>query len=459
MNEKIKYLLNNLAISTFDFPVYYRERGRKINKKIDNDIPMLPEEIKQEEYKGSINGSDIRDLLLEENGHSILWLLNASDAEGKSALDVTSRLFRMVNKVTRGGINVYKQNGWMVHVLYVYELIAHNFAQNIIPTSFAAEHTEVIEKVHILSKIYNDLKPENKYLIRLLALIHDIGVIDGVQNHDKDGEKYVLEILDDLDITDGYFNNIGVNLDFNYVIGMLKVFVANHTLINKISSEDGDECIKEKVDAIKKQLTFREALQVDFSDYAKIFLLLGMADLIAVDDSLFTVRKFNLAYSSYQYLDALFNGNSINRDKKEVALLRLYEMIPEDVYTDLGFETKQILIQEGLDEVEKFWICLYDVYKFEYSTAYFKTLKSLPCVVKSLIEIFLTIDSRGDKLKQCIIRFCSTINSSMFVQAVLDGDFIYCTQRLRIVNGVEGKFLKMSVIKENGKTVYIIEQK
>lgn len=458
MKREIKQLLDSPKLCAFDFPVYYRNRGRFITQKSNNIPPLFPEDILEYRYASTINGTDVRDLLFDPNGHSALWILNASLKDDRSVLDSVSRLFEESNRVVRGGINVYKQNGWMTHVLYVYQLISYNFAQNIIPTSFMDKSDELKNCFHKLSEIYNAFSMKSKFVIKTLALIHDIGVVDGVQHHDKDGGKYVVEILESLDINSAFINQLDFDLDYDSLAKMLEVLIENHALINKVSSEDGDECIKEKVDSIKSQTILGVDRKIDFTDFANIYLLIGMADLIAVDDSLFTVKKFELAYSSFKFLDALFNNHELNRPINTIALHRLSEMISETVYNDLEHETEAVIKKSINTDVNSFWANLYNVYKFEYSTAYFKPLKSLPGVVNSLLDLFATAAERNDSLEQCIIRFSSRMNSELFKKAVFEGDYRNCIANLKNSDQVYGKYLAMSITRENGKVLYLIDQ-
>lgn len=441
-------IFNSEEICNFDFPAYYHKRGKMISSGITDFPPMFPFTTSSisliNEQVEELN-HNLVELLIDSRGHLVLWYLNAMREQDGSALDMMSPLFKEINRVTRGGINTYKQNGWMVHVLYVFQLVSYNIPNNIIPSSFSNASLELKDTFHIMNKLYWKMTKESRFILNVLALIHDIGVVDGVQNHDKDGEKYVIRILNDLSITPRTLQKNDIILNFDSFVELLRILVANHTLINKISAEESDCCIREKCENILGRLSGREDLNKEhFSDMASMFLLLGMADLIAVDDSLFTVQKFTLAHSSYRFLNSIFLGLPCNRDKEYVALMRLHEMLPEDVYSDLKSDSLNILRQQSV-ESNQFWDGLYEIYKFEYATAFLKPLKSLEKVLLVLIKIINYISNRPDDCdsSRCIVKFDSSMNFNTFNIAVNSGDFESCMDALYDRDTFNGKLLNM----------------
>lgn len=461
MNSFLLNLLNSKCIYEFDYPSYYHKRGEMINKGERDIIPMYPNELMSYYHQFKLERDDIKEIVFNKNGYAVLWYLNSICTNNVSLLNSASVLFEQSDKVIRGGINVYKQNGWMTHVLYVFQLISYNFASGKIPSYFALSSEELKIKFKMLHEIYVGLNKSSQLLLNILALIHDIGVVDGVQNHDKDGEKYVVTILDDLNITPQTLVDHGIEFHFNYFVELLKILVANHTLINKVSSEAGDNCIHDIVIKIKERLE-KEGSEKDdnnfiFSDLAGILLLIGMADLIAVDDSLFSVEKFELAYSSYLFLNNLFLNHHTYRDKKCVALMRLHEMLYESVYRDLETDSNSYFLDKNIKS-DLFWERLYNIYKFEYSTAYLKPLKSLQSVLFIINAIFETLSLKfgNDIFEKCIIRFDASMNSNLFVKAVDMGEFSKCIIALKNNNIADTNIISMSVYADDPFTVFLI---
>lgn len=274
-----------------------------------------------------------------------------------------------------------------------------------------------------IEEVYMKLSPKFKVIISVYALIHDIGVIDGVQRHDLDGEKYVEQILEDLELTEEFWNQYSIT--FGEAIRILKVLVTNHTLINKISAEDSDRSIADRCTLIIKKLG-NVAQSISLSDLATCYYLLGMADLIAVDDSLYTLKKYYLATNSYVYLESLFSGMPVARDLEQVALLRLGEMVNETTYSDIKNETKSILKQEDID-YHTFCEYLYQTYRLEYGTTYLKPLNSLKYTILSLYKLMSYVAKTfgTNKLSYLVIAFDATINFSKFKTAIEDGEYFY----------------------------------
>lgn len=461
MDNTLINLLKNKHIQEFDFPAYYYKRGKMINRGNLSAMPIYPPDLNDYYAQYELKKSDIKDLIFNKHGYAVLWYLNAIYKDGRSILDSASPLFAYSNKVTRGGINTYKQSGWMAHVLYVFQLITYNIPTGAIPSYFMTETAELKSKFQVMNEIYWNLNGDSRFLLNVLALIHDIGVVDGIQNHDKDGKKYVSAILKDLDITSQTLIDYNIKLKFDYFVELLKVFIENHTLINKVSAEESDRCIQDRVAEISSRFSkYGRKEELNFDDLAGIFLLLGMADLIAVDDSLFTVQKFELAFSSYGFLNTLFSGQDIQRDKERIALMRLHEMLPEDSYSDLMVDSNAILKNMSVDSY-KFWKNLYDIYKFEYSTAYLKPLRSLEKVLFILNAIFEVISRRCDLgfCEKCIIRFKASMDSKKFIAAVDNGEFFNCITELYQNNNTYGEIVNMSIAFDDTYLVFIIADK
>lgn len=333
----------------------------------------------------------------------------------------------------------------MVHVLYVFQLVSFNIRNDVIPTSFLGESSELKETFHIMNRLYWEMEEESRFILNVLALIHDIGVVDGVQNHDKDGEKYVTGILKDLSITSSILQTKNIELGFDSFCELLRIFVSNHTLINKISAEESDLCIHDKCEAILERLSiYNDLSNKIFSDMASIFLIIGMADLIAVDDKLFTLPKFTLAYDSYNFLQKMFLGFPCNRDRENVAMMRLHQMLPEDTYNDLKLDSLNILDQLSVQS-EQFWNGLYEIYEFEYATAFLKLLKSLRKVLFVLSKILDFISKKQDYslFDKSVVKFDSDMNTNTFAEAVNCGEFKNGITVLYNQSRYNGKLLNM----------------
>lgn len=419
-------ILKNEKVGHIDFASYYYMRGvliKKNAKEIPSAYPLSCDaNLEIDKLK-----SEMPAIILDPRGYQVLWYLNAVEVSGHSLLDEMSDIFLRTNRVVRGGINTYKLSGWMAHVLYVYQIVTYNIP-NGIPPSYFLGNDEVCSTFRKMQKVYGNLSQKIKLIINVYALIHDIGVIDGVQKHDQDGEKYVEQILKDLQLNEGFWNQY--SLTFDEAIKILKVLVENHTLINKISAEDSDRSIEDRCACIVKKLG---SVVKNFScaELAACYYLLGLADLIAVDDSLYTTQKYNLATNSYFFLESIFSGAPIERDSEQIALLRLGEMVKETTYKDIKNETQSILRKENIDYNE-FCKNLYMIYRLEYGTTYLKPLNSLKHTILILYKLMNYVGKAFgvEKLTNLVITFDSQMSSSKFKTAVENGEYLSDMEKL-----------------------------
>lgn len=460
MIEVFEKIYNNKSICKFDFPAYYQERGKMMNLGIKSLPPISPFSsyiFEQTNEESRIIKEQFFNIFIDDRGYIALWYLNAMRKNDISMLDTVSSLFEKANKITRGGINIYKQSGWMVHVLYVFQLISFNIPNEVLPTSFSNATTELKETFHIMNKLYWKMTKESRFILKILALIHDIGVIDGIQNHDRDGEKYVTTILSDLGITSRTLYDNNITFSFEFFIEVLKILVSNHTLINKISAEESDECIRDKCQVILERLSFFKDINSEIvQDIAAIFLLIGMADLIAIDDSLFTVQKFALARSSYGFLNKIFLGLPSNRNKEDVAMMRLHQMLPENIYTDLKKDSLDVLKQLSVNS-EQFWSGLYQIYEFEYAIAFLKPLKNLESILFVLSKIIDLISSKQGiySFNKCIVIFDSSMNLSNFLAAIENGEFKECIENMYNQKICNGQVINMKLAIKNNSMLLL----
>lgn len=420
MENEYLLIFHNKRINEFDFPTYYHNRGDMIKEGCDKDtVPSvypfdLVDGVEIKKIK-----KEVGSLIMYERSFQAFWYLNAVEVCGHSVLDEFSPLFLETNKIIREGINTYKLSGWMVHVLYVYQIITYNIPYGSPPKSFS---NDIIRNTFLeLENVYKLLTPSFKVILRVYALIHDIGVVDGVQHHDIDGEKYVDQVLNDLGLTDSFWRQY--NFTFQDAVAILQVLVANHTLINKISAEESDISIKDRCDAIKLKLKNVTRI-INYSDMAICYYLLGVADLIAVDDSLYTLKKYNLVSGSYQYLKSVFVGKTLLRNKEEIALLRLGEMVHETTYNEIALDTQNILQKNNMSYSE-FCEGLFLTYRIEYATAFLKPLYNLEYAILVLAKLinYVRVFWGEEKLIYLKIVFDSTIDNAKFKTEIEKGEF------------------------------------
>ena len=126
-------------ILLYEYDKFYKNSSNKLRNIID-EKELINQRKREREYlqntlhldkvKIDLEGlkTNFVEILKNENSHQLLWLLNSKyldNTYSKNYLDEVSPIILKSNQVIKGGINVYKINGWMTHTLY-YERITRN---------------------------------------------------------------------------------------------------------------------------------------------------------------------------------------------------------------------------------------------------------------------------------------------------------------------------------------------
>lgn len=185
-------------ILSYEYDKFYKESGNKLKNIID-EKELTNQRKKEREYlqnslhldRVKINLEELKtnfiEILKEENSHQLLWLLNSKyldDTYSRNYLDEISPIIFKSNQVVKGGINVYKINGWMTHALYVYQIVNYNIAKNIVPVNFDENSKNyMVDIIKELHEIYCTLNKTLKFILKLVCFVHDIGVVESEKDH------------------------------------------------------------------------------------------------------------------------------------------------------------------------------------------------------------------------------------------------------------------------------------
>ena len=119
-------------ILLYEYDKFYKNSSNKLRNIID-EKELINQRKREREYlqntlhldkvKIDLEGlkTNFVEILKNENSHQLLWLLNSKyldNTYSKNYLDEVSPIILKSNQVIKGGINVYKINGWMTHTLY-----------------------------------------------------------------------------------------------------------------------------------------------------------------------------------------------------------------------------------------------------------------------------------------------------------------------------------------------------
>ena len=206
----------------FEYDKFYKANGLLLKKTSDEEKELIKQDIKNKlhsllknvEIDIDIVKKKFVDILLEKESCKYLWILYCKTENGENYIDKISNILKQENKVTRGGTNTYKITGWMVHTLYVYQILSYNIPLNIELVNYNGDkdNKKQLEEIH---NIYNRLDESAIFLLKIIGLIHDIGVIEDIKNHDILGPKYVEQVLKEIGVNQETLTrlNIDINLD------------------------------------------------------------------------------------------------------------------------------------------------------------------------------------------------------------------------------------------------------
>lgn len=455
--------INNITDKqlNFQYDKFYREMGLKYKKAKKNENNLI-NELKINKLNELLNNVDINinslkygfvNMLKSNDSSKYLWILYSKYENGENYIDKISNTLKQENTIIRGGINTYKLNGWMAHSLYVYQIVNYNIAYNIELVNFNS-NKENIEQVKELHYIYNKLSEKSKFLLKIFTLIHDIGVIEDVTFHDKLGSKYVESVLSEIGINE---ENTTFNLkDFKKI---LKEIIKYHTLITSLSSESSDLYVENEYKKLLAQIPNIDYIK---RELPKILLLLAYGDIIAVDESLMDKEKYQRIKDCYDFFEQITKGEKIERNKEQVAIERICDIVGEHKIEKLTSQFDYILKKYDILK-NQFVEDMYNIKLMRYTAPLMKTLNDTELTIKILYELFELIGYFEGKqsLKDYTIIFVPDKHENDFVEQFKNNNFFECVEKMKdkkddefiyknvnIIRGInsEGKYLHIKII-------------
>lgn len=451
----------------FDYSKYFKKVGMDLNNaKTENDRNIIRRMSRENldillsniEIDINILKDNFINLLLSENSSKYLWILYSKYKNEENYIDKLSDILKRENKVFRGGINIYKMNGWMAHSLYVYQIANYNIANNIEISNFDG-NVENMKQVQELHKIYNSLSNEAKFLLKVFSLIHDIGVIEEVKSHDKLGVKYIESVLEEIGLNQNVLDKNNISIDIFDLIKILKELVKNHVLITSLSSEASDLYIENEYKNLLKAIP--ETTNVK-NDIPKVLLLLAYGDVIAVNECLMDTLKYQRINDGYHFFNNISQGKNVERNKEKVVIEKICDMIGEKNPQNLILEFDKILDKYKINRTE-FIEDMYNIKSMRYTLPIMKSLKNTEMTIKIYYELFKLISLREGKeeLKNYTIIFVPEKPDSEFVEQFKNGNLFECIKNMNnskennctykninILIGLDldGKFLHIKVV-------------
>lgn len=447
----------------FQYDRYYKEVALKLKKDKTEDERNNIRNQNQKKLSESINIQiDLRqlkekfiELMLDENSAQYLWVLYSKYEDGENYIDKISDILKRQNKVIRSGTNTYKINGWMTHTLYVYQIINNNISKNIELSNFNGDIQNKIQ-IQELNQIYKGLNRESKILLKIYALIHDIGVLDGVKDHDQNGMKYVEKVLEEIGVTEKELEKNNIRIRLQDLVQTLKIVIKYHTLITSLSTEGSDKYVENSyrnlINAIPNVKTIK-------NNIPRILLILAYADIIAVDDSLMNSEKYNRIKEGYYFFESVTQNKIPVRDKEKVAIERICDTVGRITYETLKNSIDNILKKYSIDK-SNFIEEMYNIKIMKFAGPLMKTVNNPELTIRIYHEIFDIIGQTENKefLKEYTIIFVPDRHENDFVEQFENGNFFKCAEIMKNTNENEVIYRNIKIKKEinnDGKFLYI----
>lgn len=441
-------------ILNFHYDKFYRDTAMQLKKEKTKEEQKQIRKIAREKLDVLVKNVQIDlgvlkqnfvNLIQDENSARYLWILYSKYEGNENYIDKISDILKRENQIIRGGINTYKMNGWMAHSLYVYQIVNENIAKNVDILNFKGKE-EGRKQLQELHKIYSQLNEETKFILKIFALIHDIGVIESVEYHDRVGSKYVETVLQEIG-----FQSFECKL--KNIIPTLQALIKYHTLITSLSSESSDAYVEVAYRKLRSQ--------IQNSYVPEILLLFAYGDVIAVDESLMDTEKYQRTKECYMFFKEIEQGKRKQRNKEKVAIQRICDMVGEKKVENLTANFATLLQACEVDK-SQFVEDMYHIKLMRYTGPLMKTLQDVKLTIKIFYELFelIGITEGKEALKDYTIIFLPNKQEENFVEQFKNGNFFACVNKMKeslknvctyekvnIVKGVneEGKYLHISV--------------
>lgn len=344
-------------------------------------------------------------IFFDDNSAKILWILKCEKSEENKLYKFCDYL-KSVSSTKRGGLNVYKRMGWDVHVLYAYQVVNENFAKCLsldipgAPTDFSLYHN-----------IHKTLSNEAKYILKIATFLHDVGVVDGVSDHEIKGVKWVEQRYSELGISDLKLKQNNIVITNKEIIELLKIIVGSHQIMNQIGSEISDYFVFQTLTRARSQLReFSKATEIFENYIAEIMLLLSAADLLAVNDTLLTQDKMNETLESYNYFKLLLRQEFVVRDTQKYGIQRYRSLLPDEkkmAFTDAVFFSIVDNIGYEFEEITAF---LYNIKQLSYGMTVVKPQSDLSVGIKLFCIINEIVKKANMSVAQTSIKFYPDID-------------------------------------------------
>jgi hypothetical protein len=387
INDKIKsFLINDFSIKVREHALL-REKGGSSKAPLINDfLPELANSFIEDSKQKTFF---IRDYLVKKDWAFRIYASYFTFDNNESFLLKRFPMFGKTNLVKREGLNLYKRDGWCTHV------IVGLFISNIcIPESKTPPTISIVSKdastyfEEIFPLLFRELDCDDLLLYKIGTLIHDLGVIDGVDNHDKKGIKYVGLALEELGINVSWLKEIDSKWTIEEFTKALELFVGQHTLVSKVYSELG---LKALIEIIISEFLAIGSYSKIYQDWVTKKSIITLAlflvgDIGSVREELLNKISLKKILESISFLNSIIdNPNNSKNDYENYGLHRMQTFLDID-----SEEQVKNIIFEMISNSKQFLSDIGSIQRLDYLLTYTKQIadyKGIICFLIRLISI------------------------------------------------------------------------
>ncbi len=420
--------------SDFGFESFFRERGIALRDRYHaseldlNAATEIPKEvISGSEFRLAVEGNlpDLKarmvDVVTSPVSARLLWHLYCTPiAEKHSALAHLVPTLADTIRVVRAGPNIYKMNGWLVHVLVGYSLATQYFPQGRLPATILWDSAVEEFCNERLKSAYHSLDRVARAVFHLAMLGHDIGVAKEVANHDVHGVPIVPKYLADLNVSRGALRQRGLEIHSSDLVWAAQGIVRFHTLINRAG-------VELSVDRVRSELAQLVESSSESSwrkgfirrDYPTILLLLGTADLIAVNDELLTERKSQEVVAGYNMVVSLL-GSEPRRDHSEAQGLARFRSFLSDSIFQVDKSTLDAVLVQLHQRPADFWMKFSALQEVDFALSLMRRMPTSSDALGAFVLIFAFIDQYiGEHLEDAYGSTCVKLDPNLELEKVV----------------------------------------
>lgn len=277
------------------------------------------------------NNCFIRDTIFSNDWALLMFVTNFIKKNNSRVLLDNFPLLKKTDEIKRGGINLYKIDGWCTHIVVGLIISNQLLAKGEWPETLP-KIRESDNLLNLCSSIFNKFSKDDLLVFRIGTLIHDIGVIDGVPDHDIKGIKYVKPALKELGINQDWLESSKSKWLMSDLELALEMFVGQHSLLSKYYGELGANEINSLIEKYIKSKKLSSKLKFWVANtLADSLFLFIIGDIAAVNENLINKNKIEslkTARSSFQ--KALLSNSKPKKDYYNYGIERLKGFL--DIY-------------------------------------------------------------------------------------------------------------------------------